>query len=320
MLLWLFYWGLIFLVGLCVGSFLNVVILRAFSGESIVLPPSKCPKCNERIKWYDNIPVLSYMVLQGKCRFCKEKINIQYPIVELVTGLSFVFICRHFSILPYGVSLTAIFMLIIASLSIVIIVTDIKEQVVFDVHTISFIVVALAFSIINKNMVDSLIGLVCAALIMELLARAGYLLVNKRAFGEGDTYIAAGIGALVGLKFFVLTLALSFLIQVLFILPAFIKKLVESKEYDLLFSFSAFLFLVISYKILAFKLAINHYLEWAFILSIIILGVYSCFSLIKSTKARNSFTYLPFGPSLLIAMFIVVFWSDAILKEVGLIF
>ena len=77
------------IIGLCVGSFLNVVVLRGFSGESIVLPPSHCPKCDHKLAWYDNIPVLSYLILRGKCRYCSEKISWQYPVVELVTGLVF---------------------------------------------------------------------------------------------------------------------------------------------------------------------------------------------------------------------------------------
>ena len=77
----------ILIIGLVIGSFLNVVILRTVSGESIVFPASKCPKCNTPLKWYHNIPVLSYIFLRGKCGFCHEPISIQYPIVELLTGI-----------------------------------------------------------------------------------------------------------------------------------------------------------------------------------------------------------------------------------------
>lgn len=72
------------ILGLCFGSFFNVVILRTLSNESIVFPPSKCPKCNNKLLWWHNIPVLSYILLRGKCYFCKEKISIQYPVVELI--------------------------------------------------------------------------------------------------------------------------------------------------------------------------------------------------------------------------------------------
>ena len=82
--------GFIFVVGLCIGSFLNVVILRTVSEESIVFPASKCPKCQNSLKWYHNIPVLSYIFLRGKCAFCKEPISIQYPIVELLRAMLFI--------------------------------------------------------------------------------------------------------------------------------------------------------------------------------------------------------------------------------------
>ena len=77
------------ILGLCLGSFYNVVILRSLSGESIVFPPSKCPKCGNKLKPWHNIPVLSYIFLRGKCAFCKEKISIQYPLIELTTMILF---------------------------------------------------------------------------------------------------------------------------------------------------------------------------------------------------------------------------------------
>ena len=78
---YLMFWVCVF--GLCLGSFYNVVILRSLSGESIVFPPSKCPKCGNKLKPWHNIPVLSYIFLRGKCHFCKEPISILYPIIEL---------------------------------------------------------------------------------------------------------------------------------------------------------------------------------------------------------------------------------------------
>ena len=83
----------VLVTGACIGSFLNVVALRALSGESIVFPSSKCPLCNEPIKWYDNIPVLSYLfTFRGKCRNCGGKVSVQYPIVEALTSILFLLI------------------------------------------------------------------------------------------------------------------------------------------------------------------------------------------------------------------------------------
>ena len=82
----------VFIIGLCLGSFYNVVILRSLSGESIVFPPSKCPKCGNKLKPIHNIPVISYIMLKGRCAFCGEKISWQYPLVELATGIIFCFL------------------------------------------------------------------------------------------------------------------------------------------------------------------------------------------------------------------------------------
>ena len=124
----------VFVIGLCIGSFLNVVILRALSEESIVFPASKCPTCQTPLKWWHNIPVLSYILLGGKCAYCKEKISIQYPIIELLTGIIFTLV-----FIKFGLSIETLFIWAIVSIMIAMAGTDIKEKVVFDVHTFTFI-------------------------------------------------------------------------------------------------------------------------------------------------------------------------------------
>src|SRR5690349_13827767 len=92
----------LFALGACVGSFLNVVIWRLPRGESLVTPPSHCPKCNKQLKWYDNIPILGWIKLAGKCRYCAQPISIRYPLVELLTALLFVFYYVMFFIVQVG--------------------------------------------------------------------------------------------------------------------------------------------------------------------------------------------------------------------------
>lgn len=92
----------VFALGACVGSFLNVVVWRMPRGESLVSPPSHCPKCNNPLKWYDNLPVIGWLKLQGRCRFCREPISPRYPIVEAVTGLMFAFYYVMFFVLHIG--------------------------------------------------------------------------------------------------------------------------------------------------------------------------------------------------------------------------
>ncbi len=94
---------IVFIFGLTIGSFANVCIWRIPQEKSIILPPSACPKCGAKIRWYDNIPILSYILLKGRCRMCREKISLRYPFVELLTGIVFLLIW-----LKYGVGLVTV--------------------------------------------------------------------------------------------------------------------------------------------------------------------------------------------------------------------
>ncbi|MBR1461119.1 prepilin peptidase, partial [bacterium] len=225
----------IFIIGLVTGSFLNVVILRTISEESIVFPGSKCPKCQTPLKWYHNIPVLSYIFLGGKCAFCKEKISWQYPLVELLTGIIFVLLfikfCNPFDLLfgldainpiTYFQLTNYIFSLVFACLFIVIAGTDIKEMKVHDAHLYSLIgsgiiysVVMAAWNLISyKNEVgmpeiDFKFIMTCPVLysigaaiisftVIELIRRVTSFALKVETMGDGDAYIAAGIGAVFG--------------------------------------------------------------------------------------------------------------------------
>ena len=307
----------VFITGLCIGSFLNVVALRAFSGESIVLPPSKCPKCGELIKPYDNIPVLSYLILGGKCRNCKNPISIQYPIVEFLTGVGFLWIYYHFENLFTGSQIvlrdTMIlpFFLILLGLSIVISITDIKEKVVFDVHTISLAVVILLFQFVGGHILTALIGLVVGAVSMELLSGIGWLLVRRRAFGTGDTYIAGAIGALLGAKMFFVALALAVIIQVLCIIPSFITKLHKEGEYKVLITGGIFVVLLLIYEFPFLNIE-NDLIKYGIIILLTVSGIYLCKLILTIKALKENPTYWPFGPSLLIAMFLTAFYGGII--------
>ncbi|MBP3924858.1 prepilin peptidase [bacterium] len=315
----------VFVIGLCIGSFLNVVILRSLSEESIVFPPSKCPKCLNKLKWWHNIPVLSYILLGGKCGFCKERISIQYPIIELLTGLIFVF-----EFLKFGISIDTIFIWIVSALLIVIAGTDIKEKVVFDAHTYSLIGVGIFYSllifgislylnitndtfVLNKEMLlhnpltTSILGIITGVLIMEILARAGYVFAGTRAFGEGDTYIAAGLGAFLGWKSTIIVLLGSIIVQMIFTLPIFIKKLINSNDKVTLISLICFA----GYTVLFFALqqaglfndGIILYIIGAIILAAI--GLFLCYRILKGLKQdQENLTYLPFGPAMVISALI----------------
>lgn len=316
----------IFFIGAVIGSFLNVVILRAFSGESIVLPPSKCPKCNNKLKWWHNIPILSYLLLRGKCHFCHEKISIQYPIVEFITGIIFVLVT-----LKFGLSVETLFGFVIASLLIVISVTDIKERVVFDAHTYTLVGTGLVYAIyltimqilnvnasstqfhittewvLNNPITLSIAGIILGVVLMEAAARIGYLLAGSRAFGEGDTYIAAGLGAVFGWKGILVILGLSIIIQMIFTLPLFLKKLISRKDWNILIPLVLFFTYVIGYYFLQQQTVFdNGYVMFSSIAVLFALGIWTCIAIIKGLKNPDTLTYLPFGPALAIAGLLVL--------------
>lgn len=314
----------VFITGLCVGSFLNVVILRAFSNESVVYPPSKCPSCQKSLKWYHNIPVLSYLFLRGKCSFCEEKISIQYPIIEIVTGFLFVAVFMKF-----GIGFNAIFILIFASLFIVLATTDIKEKVVFDFHTYSLAVFGLIYNFfnfghiyngvkilqigqfslqINNSFIEAIIGMLAGIILMEVFARFGYLVAGTRAFGEGDTYIAAGLGAIFGLKYLITILVYSFIIQIILTIPVFFKKLYCQKDYKTLVSFIAFFCFALLIKALEGVEIFNNLIVFGVVILILcLLGFYTCKRIIQGLKNPQNMTYLPFGPAMIAGAFFVMF-------------
>lgn len=321
--------ALVFITGLCIGSFLNVVILRTLSEESIVFPASKCPKCQTPLKWWHNIPVLSYILLRGKCAFCKEPISIQYPIIELITGIIYTILFMKF-----GVSFDTLFAWIFAALLIVIAGTDIKEKVVYDVHTYTLIGFGLLYAVIvtataiyqihvagtpiefskyillNNPLSMSILGAIEGALILEICARAGYLVAGTRAFGEGDTFIAAGLGALFGWRTLLVVLALSVLIQVVLFLPIFVKGLIQNKDFKTLISFVLFCAYAITfYSLQHFRIItpenIIIYTIGALILAA--LGITSCIFIFKGLREKpENRTYLPFGPAMVAAAFIAL--------------
>lgn len=321
--------ALVFITGLCIGSFLNVVILRTLSEESIVFPASKCPKCQTPLKWWHNIPVVSYICLRGKCAFCKEPISIQYPIIELITGIIFTLLFMKF-----GVSFDTLFAWIFAALLIVIAGTDIKEKVVYDVHTYTLLGFGLLYALLvtatavyqmhntgtpfeftkyillNNPLSMAILGAVEGALILEICARAGYLVAGTRAFGEGDTFIAAGLGALFGWRTLLAVLALSVLIQVVLFLPIFIKGLVQNKDFKTLISFAIFSIYAIGfYSLQHFRIItvdnIVLYIIGALILAA--LGIASCVLIFKGLRENpENRTYMPFGPAMVAAAFVAL--------------
>jgi len=194
----------IFLLGISIGSFLNVIIFRVPKNKSIVFPSSHCPKCQVKLKIYHNIPIFSWLFLKGKCSFCNSHISIQYPIVEVASGVMFVLLYLKFGISQEFFLVSAIFSTLLA-LSVI----DYKLKAVPD----SLNLLALTLAIIYPLKLDSIMFNFENALIFagafSLLRFYVSFFANKEAMGEGDIMIAGTIGAMVGIPLGTLTIFLS---------------------------------------------------------------------------------------------------------------
>lgn len=266
--------------GLCLGSFFNVVILRSLSGESIVFPASKCPKCGNKLKPWHNIPVLSYIFLRGKCAFCKEKISIQYPIIELVAmGL---FLACY---LKFGLTFKALLWVVLLSSLLIMSVTDLKEKLVDCNIAVGLGIVGLIY---NHNW-DSALGVVAAILIMEAFARLGYLFTEDRAFGEADTYVAGALGACFGLANLWSILLYTLIASMLFTVPMFLYN--QYKNGRKAVCILSILFVL---SVLAFKFAWGNYIMLA---CVVLNGISLAYMILKGLKNDPYPLYLPLVPA-----------------------
>jgi len=184
-----------FLFGLCIGSFLNVCIYRIPADLSIVRPASACPACGTTIRWYDNIPVISYLLLRGRCRTCKNSISARYPMVELLCGLFALAV-----VLRFGWHLQSlIYFLFIAAL-LVITFIDIDHRIIPDVISLPGIPIGFAASFLLPQVTwqASLLGIVIGGGSLYAVAWSYRLLTGKDGMGGGDIKLLAMIGAFIG--------------------------------------------------------------------------------------------------------------------------
>jgi leader peptidase (prepilin peptidase)/N-methyltransferase len=189
-----------------VGSFLNVCILRLPKEESIIWPGSHCPHCKKLIRFYDNIPLISYILLRGKCRYCHRSISFQYPLIEGITALSSLFL-----IMKFGPSLSYLIYFAFVATLIVITLIDLYHQIIPDVISLPGIGVGLLVSLINPYITffNSLIGILLGGGSLFLVATLYQFFFKREGMGGGDVKLLAMIGAFLGWKAVILTILLS---------------------------------------------------------------------------------------------------------------
>lgn len=220
----------IFLFGLTIGSFLNVCILRIPLAESVVLPPSHCPSCGKPIKPYDNIPVVSWLVLAGRCRKCKARISAMYPMVELATGLLFL-ACYC----AFGLTAEALKWAVFAALLVVLTITDLRERILPDKVNFAGLGLGLLLSLFTRpidgtapwlanrifaypppdavlSFADALIGAAVASGLLWLVAEGYFRARGREGMGLGDVKMMAMAGAFLGLQRALLTILLGSLL------------------------------------------------------------------------------------------------------------
>ena len=192
-----------FVMGACVGSFLNVCIARLPLAQSVVTPGSHCMACGKPVRWFDNIPILSYFILGGKCRDCKAAYSIRYAFVELLTALTFVLFYRSFGVTPFGAIYLTLTLALITQTFI-----DFDHQIIPDEITLPGIILGFVFSGIfpglhgqtvwHQGLLQSLFGILAGGGFLYASAMLAEFFLKKEAMGGGDIKLLAMIGALIG--------------------------------------------------------------------------------------------------------------------------
>ena len=223
------------ILGALIGSFLNVCILRLPKEESIITPASHCPSCQKPIKFYDNIPLISYVLLKGRCRYCKGPISIQYPLVEGMTALGSLLLITRF-----GPSLSYLFYFSFVCALIVITVIDLYYQIIPDVISLPGIGVGLLSSLIIPQIkfLDSLIGALVGGGSLFIVATLYQWLFKREGMGGGDVKLLAMIGAFLGWRAVVLTILLGSLIGSI---SGIIIMVLKGKDFKYAIPFGPFL-------------------------------------------------------------------------------
>ena len=202
---------LVFFLGLAWGSFMNVCIYRLPESQSIVSPPSHCPRCRHPIRWYDNMPLVSFVLLKGKCRDCKAAISWRYPLVELLVGAM-----ALIALWKWGWTAYALAGFLILSSAVAVALIDFKYQIIPDEISLTGIVLGVVFSIFFplwqggasrlEGFWGSLIGLLAGGGFLYVAGTLGEWVFKKEAMGGGDVKLMAAVGAFLGWKVVLVTI------------------------------------------------------------------------------------------------------------------
>ena len=191
-----------FIIGACIGSFLNVCIVRWPQERSVLRPRSRCPKCGNQLAWFENVPIVSWVALRGRCRCCDEGISVMYPIVELIVGIGWLLAVQAF-----GPSFTALRIAVFGTVLLGVAMTDAKHYLIPDGFTLFGLIFALATAVIaffrGETLIfaspyDALVGACTGAGMIAIVGWLGEVVTKREAMGLGDVTLMAFVGAAVG--------------------------------------------------------------------------------------------------------------------------
>ncbi|MDY0269612.1 prepilin peptidase [Trichloromonas sp.] len=213
--------GFAFVFGAVVGSFLNVCIYRIPAGESVVSPRSRCPRCGSLIRWYQNIPILSWLFLRGRCANCRTRISPRYVLVEALTGLLFVLVLRDFGI-HWATPVFWVFIALLVTITFI----DLDHQIIPDVISLPGIVIGFGASFLLPwvSWSDSLLGILLGGGSLFLVAVGYEFLTKKEGMGGGDIKLLAMLGAFLGWKAVLPIIFVSSLLGTLVGVPLMLAK------------------------------------------------------------------------------------------------
>jgi len=185
--------GVCVLLGLIFGSFANVLVYRLPKGESIVTPGSRCPSCGHALTWFENIPLLSWLALRGRCRYCRVAISMRYPLLELCMGVTWGYMAWH-----SGWGLELLIALTLSMMLWVLAWIDLETGLLPNAITLPGIGMGIVFSMVAGHLMDSLIGAVAGYGVFWLVAKMFFLLTGREGMGYGDFKLLAMLGAFLG--------------------------------------------------------------------------------------------------------------------------
>lgn len=224
---------IITVLGLFIGSFLNVVIYRYPKNKSVIFPHSHCPICKNKLKWYHNIPLFSFLFLKGKCAFCQEKISFRYPLVELLTGILFLL-----SFLSAGLSYTLIFYLIFVAMGVIIAFIDYDEKLIPDLFLLIILINGFLYFLYNVIFISGydywkhIIGFFAGFLPLYLIRFVASKIYKREALGLGDIKYMSVVGFFLGWqKVILIILIASLLSSIVEITLISLKKKKKNEEF-----------------------------------------------------------------------------------------